>query len=109
MERLGTVLSNVICIDAFQSIETPDPLVNEKRARQRSVMLAYGACVFFWMLAFVAMPGTEADGAVQPDDLLWAIVRAIGQGVLGIAVLAAATALWMHVSYLVFRRRSGAR
>jgi len=109
MARVTNALSNVVSIDAFQSIETPDPLLNEKRARQRTVMLAYGACVFFWMLAFVAMPGTEADSAVPPDDMLWAIVRAIGQGVFGIAVLAAATALWMHVSYLVFRRRCGAR
>jgi len=109
MARVTNVLSNVASIDAFQSIATPDPLLNEKRARQRTVMLAYGACLLFLLLAALAIPGSEAESAIQPDNMLWSVVRAIALGVFGIGVLAAASALWTHVSYLVFRHRSGTR
>lgn len=105
MARVGTFLFNLICIDAFQSVETGNALLNEKRRRERAILTAYGAWAFFWLLAFMAVPGVGAENPVRPDYILWSLLRAISQGAFGLGTMAAATALWMHASYLGFRRR----
>jgi len=106
MERVANVPFHIAGMDAVHASDAPDSFRAERRLRERALLAAYGACLLAWFVAFLASYAGVAAGA--PGDFLWSLMELIRIGGLGIGAMAALSAVWMHVAYVAFRKRSAA-
>ena len=107
MEKIFGFIMSIVMLDAFQPTNTRDPFLNEKRRRERLTIVAYIACAFFWIFAFVTAPATVEAVPGKAEYFVERLNLWGSMGFFAMGVLAAVVAIWTHVSYLFFRYRHG--
>lgn len=107
MDKILDLVFSILLLDAFQPTNARARFLNEKRRRERLVIMTYVACAFFWIFAFFMAPATvEAD----PGKIEYFVGRLSLWGCIGffaVGSLAAIVAIGAHLSYLLFRYRHG--
>lgn len=100
LDRIISGLLSLICWDAFQSIRTHDPILNEKRRLERGLIKSIAATVIALALAWLT---TSAFGNAQASSSMAApalrMVSLLMLGALGIALIASLWQFWRYWSF----------
>lgn len=100
LDRIISALLSLICWDAFQSIRTHDPILNEKRRLERGLIKSFAATVIALALAWVMTSAfANARAASSMAEPALRIVGLLMLGALAIALLSTLWQLWRYWSF----------
>lgn len=100
-------LLNLLFADCFQSIRTADPVLNEKRLRERRLLMSIAAMLGSVFFVVLMLPSQQSVAANSPFTIVRDIQEMFAEGGLVATLIAMAWSVAEMVGYWRFGRRVG--